>query len=190
MHSEQLNKELGKALTVLKQGGLILYPTDTVWGIGCDATNHEAIQKIFKLKRREDSKTMICLVCNLDMLKSLVEEIPNNALDIIKYAQKPTTIIYDRPKLVAENLIANDNSLAIRLVKHDFCQTLIKRFKKPIVSTSANISGKPTPKTFKEIENEILKGVDYIVNLEQNNSAANPSSIIKLSNNGEVKIIR
>lgn len=184
------NIVLNNAIKTLKEGGLILYPTDTVWGIGCDATNYEAVNKIFKLKQREDSKTMICLVHNFDMLHQHIEDVPELARDILRYSEKPTTIIYDRPKRVAENLIASDNTLAIRIVKHDFCERLIKRFKKPIVSTSANLSGHPTPKTFHEIETDILKGVDYVVNLEQNRSEATPSSIIKLSHNGEVKIIR
>ena len=185
-----LDSDLKKSIDVLNRGGLILYPTDTVWGIGCDATNFDAVQKIFQLKQREDSKTMICLVHHFDMLNNHVEVVPSIAKDVLDLAHKPTTIIYDRPKHVAENLIASDNTLAIRLIKHHFCESLIKRLKKPIVSTSANISGQPTPKTFQEIETEILKGVDYVVNLGRDQMAANPSSIIKLSNNGEVKVIR
>jgi len=133
---------------------------------------------------------MICLVNSIQMLKEYIEEIPETAYTIIKYANTPTTIIYDRPRRVSENLIAQDNTLAIRMVQKGFCGELLKRFKKPIVSTSANISGKPTPKVFQEIENEILKGVDYVVTLEREKTAAKPSSIIKLSTNGEVKIIR
>ena len=182
--------EIEKSINIIKKGGLLLYPTDTVWGIGCDATNYEAVQKIFKLKKREDSKTMICLVDSIQMLKQFIEEIPESAYNILKYANTPTTIIYDRPLRVAENLIAQDNTLAIRMVGSGFCGELIKHFKKPIVSTSANISGKPTPKVFQEIENEILKGVDYVVTLERTKKPATPSSIIKLSSNGEVKIIR
>jgi len=185
-----LNEDIKESLEVLKRGGLILYPTDTVWGIGCDATNYEAVQKIFELKQREDSKTMICLVHDFEMLNRHVEEVPSVAKAILTLSQKPTTIIYDRPKHVAENLIASDNTLAIRLVQHHFCESVIKRFKKPIVSTSANRSGQPTPKTFQEIETEILKGVDYVVNLGRDQKAANPSSIIKLSNDGAVKVIR
>lgn len=185
-----MNDDLKNSLSVLKKGGLLLYPTDTVWGIGCDATNHDAVQKIFDLKKREDSKTMICLVNSVQMLNQYIEEVPESAYPILKYANTPTTIIYDRPLRVAENLIAQDNTLAIRLVQTGFCAELIKRFKKPIVSTSANLSGNPTPKVFKEIENEILKGVDYVVTLEREKTAAKPSSIIKLSTNGEVKIIR
>ena len=181
---------LKTALNELKKGNIILYPTDTVWGIGCDATNYEAVQKIFKLKKREDSKTMICLVNSIQMLNQYIEEIPETAYTILKYANTPTTIIYDRPLRVSENLIAKDNTLAIRVVQTGFCGELLKRFKKPIVSTSANISGNPTPKVFQEIENEILKGVDYVVTLERDKRPSNPSSIIKLSSNGEVKVIR
>ena len=185
-----MNDDLKNSLSVLKKGGLLLYPTATVWGIGCDATNHDAVQKIFDLKKREDSKTMICLVNSVQMLNQYIEEVPESAYPILKYANTPTTIIYDRPLRVAENLIAQDNTLAIRLVQTGFCAELIKRFKKPIVSTSANLSGNPTPKVFKEIENEILKGVDYVVTLERKKKPSNPSSIIKLSSNGEVKVIR
>ena len=185
-----MQNELNNTLKTLKQGGLILYPTDTVWGLGCDATNFTAVEKLYKLKKREEQKTMICLVSDFNMLNYYVEEIPEAAYSILEHATAPTTIIYDKPLRVSENLIAADNSLAIRLVKEGFCAELLKRFKKPIVSTSANSSGKPTPNSFQEIEDYILKGVDYVVNLERTNKTAKPSSIIKLSNNGEVKIIR
>ncbi|NND51138.1 MAG: threonylcarbamoyl-AMP synthase [Flavobacteriaceae bacterium] len=185
-----MHTEISNALTALKQGKLILYPTDTVWGIGCDATNFEAVQKIYDLKGRESSKSMICLVNDFKMLNQYVEEVPEVAYDILKYAHKPTTIVYDRPLRVAENLIAEDNTLAIRVVRDNFCGQLIKKFKRPIVSTSANFSGDPTPKTFKEIHNGILKGVDYVVNLQQQKKASTPSSIIKLSGDGVVQIIR
>lgn len=184
------NNDILHSLKVLKKGGLLLYPTDTVWGIGCDATNYEAVKKIFELKNREGSKTMICLVNSIQMLNQYIEEIPEIAYSILKYANTPTTIIYDSPLRVSENLIAQDNTLAIRMVQTGFCGELLKHFKKPIVSTSANISGKPTPKVFQEIENEILIGVDYVVTLERNKKPSNPSSIIKLSSNGEVKVIR
>nr|AOE07066.1 translation factor Sua5 [uncultured bacterium] len=183
-------KELNSSLKILKNGQTLLYPTDTVWGIGCDATNFNAVQKIYKIKQREDSKTMICLVKDLKMLSQFIEEIPEAAKNILKYAQKPTTIIYDLPKHMAQNLIANDNTIGIRIVKDEFCFNLIKLLKKPIVSTSANVSGKPTPKSFKEIETEIIKGVDYVVNLKRESLGGSASSIIKLSQNGEVKIIR
>ncbi|MBX2827831.1 MAG: threonylcarbamoyl-AMP synthase [Flavobacteriaceae bacterium] len=182
--------EIEKAIAVLKRGGTILYPTDTVWGIGCDATNEDAIQAVYRLKQREESKALICLVSDFKMLNQYVEDVPEVAYDILKYAAKPTTIIYDDPIRVAMNLIADDNSLAIRVSKDDFCKKLIRKFRRPIVSTSANISGMKTPATFKEISPEILEGVDYVVNLQQNKKPAKPSAIIKLKNDGTVKVIR
>ncbi len=184
------NEELQKCFEVLKQGGLILYPTDTVWGIGCDATNPEAVQKVYALKNREDSKALICLVANQAMLERHVKEVPEVAYDIMDLATKPTTIVFDEPIGVAQNLIAKDNTLAIRVASDKFCQYLINKFRKPIVSTSANISGEPTPKRFKDIGPKILKGVDYVVNLPDENKDPSPSSIIKLGNDGLVKVIR
>lgn len=183
-------KEIDNAIAILNEGGLILYPTDTVWGIGCDATNKKAVDRIFKLKKRSDKKTMICLVSNQFMLEQYVKQVPEPAYDIMDIAEKPITIIYDDPKGVAENLIADDNTLAIRVASDQFCKRLIQKFKRPIVSTSANIAGEPTPGNFSEISNLILKGVDYVVNLEGNSTIKSPSSIIKLGNDGTVKIIR
>ncbi|WP_242135315.1 L-threonylcarbamoyladenylate synthase [Aestuariivivens marinum] len=185
-----MQNEIKKALDTLKKGGLILYPTDTVWGIGCDATNPEAIQKIYNLKKREDSKALICLVADDRMLQKYVKQIPNAALDIINITDKPTTIIYDEAQHLAENLIADDGSIAIRVPDDEFCYQLTRKFNGAIVSTSANISGEPTPKSFKEISPAILKGVDYVVDLHREKICAKPSSIIKLSNTGIVKIIR
>ena len=185
-----MQTEINNALKTLKQGGIILYPTDTVWGIGCDATNYDAIEKINTLKQRTDDKSLICLVGDLKMLNFYIENIPETAYDILKYAVNPTTIIYDEPIRVAENLIAKDNTLAIRVIKEGFSNLLIKKLKLPIVSTSANISGQPTPKSFKEISQEIIKGVDYVVNLPHEKITAKPSSIIKLTNDGKVTIIR
>lgn len=185
-----MQTEINNTLKILKQGGIILYPTDTIWGIGCDATNFDAIEKIYKLKQRNESKSLICLVSDLKMLNYYIQNIPEAAYDILKYANKPTTIIYDEPVRVSKNLISKDNTLAIRIVNDGFCNLLIKNLKKPIVSTSANISGQPTPKSFKEIRKEILKGVDYVVNLHHENKSAKPSSIIKLGNDGSVTIIR
>jgi L-threonylcarbamoyladenylate synthase len=185
-----MQKEIKNTLETLKKGGLILYPTDTVWGIGCDATNPNAIDAIFKLKQRDDSKALLCLVNDFKMLNEFVEEVPEVAYDILKYAAKPTTIIYDDPIRVAENLVAKDNTLAIRVAKDDFCKQLIRKFRRPIVSTSANISGKPTPKSFKEISTQILEGVDYVVNLYQSKKTGKPSAIIKLTKDGKVTVIR
>lgn len=185
-----MQTEINTALKHLKQGRIILYPTDTVWGIGCDATNPEAIKKIFRLKQRAESKSMICLVSNIKMLEQYIEKVPDAAFDIIKNATKPTTIIYEKPMDVAENLINDDHTLAIRVVNEGFCNELINKLQRPIVSTSANISGQPTPKSYKEISMEILKGVDYIVNLHQDKNTENPSSIIKISNDGKIEVIR
>lgn len=185
-----MKTEIENTLTVLKRGGLILYPTDTVWGIGCDGTNPEAVEKVFKLKNRSDKKSLICLVSDFKMLNEYVEDVPEVAYDILKYALKPTTIIYDNPIRIAENLIAEDNSLAIRVTKDDFCNNLIKRFRRPLVSTSANLSGSPTPQSYAEIDPLILNGVDYIVNLHRDKKSEKPSAIIKLKNDGSVKVIR
>jgi L-threonylcarbamoyladenylate synthase len=186
-----MKEEVYKVFEILKKGGIILYPTDTVWGIGCDAANHEAVRKIYKLKQRAESKTMICLVNNFGMLEKHVDNVPNIAYNIIELADKPTTIIYDNPAGVAENLIASDNTLAIRITTHEFCQRLGRKLGRPLVSTSANIAGKPTPKSFKEIDEAILKGVDYVVNLPgEKGGTTIPSTIIKVSNNSGIKIIR
>ncbi|HRV54538.1 MAG: L-threonylcarbamoyladenylate synthase [Flavobacteriaceae bacterium] len=185
-----MQQEIKNCLEVLLNGGLILYPTDTVWGIGCDATNPEAIKKVYQLKQREDNKALICLAADDRMLKKYVKEVPQVALDIIEIANKPTTIIYDEAQNLAPNLISSDGSIAFRIPDDDFCYWLMRKFNKPIVSTSANISSAPTPQSFKEISPAILKGVDYVVNLHRDKICKNPSSIIKLSNNGTVKVIR
>ncbi len=185
-----IDGEVNKAVQILNKGGIILYPTDTIWGIGCDATNYDAIKRIYKLKQREESKSMICLVSDFNMLNQYVEDVPEVAYDILKYTNKPTTIIYDKPVHIAKNIVAEDDTLAIRIVNHDFCNQLIKKFKKPIVSTSANISDQPSPKSYSEISPRILKGVDYVVNLDREKKSTKASSIIKLSGDGMVKIIR
>ncbi|UII78891.1 L-threonylcarbamoyladenylate synthase [Flagellimonas sp. CMM7] len=183
-------EQINNCIRELKKGNLILYPTDTVWGIGCDATNEAAVKKVYELKKRADSKALICLVAHQAMLERHVKEVPEVAYDIMDLAEKPTTIVFDHPKNVAKNLIAEDNTLAIRVASDKFCQYLINKFGKPIVSTSANISGNPTPNNFKEISSEIIKGVNYVVNLQLENKNPSPSSIIKLSNDGQVKVIR
>ena len=185
-----MQNEINNAITILKQGGLILYPTDTVWGIGCDALNAEAVSKIFKLKQRSDSKALICLVADDRMLKKYVKEIPEAAHSIIDVSEEPITIIYDNPQNLASNLMAEDNTIAIRIPNDDFCLQLLRKFNGAIVSTSANISSYPTPNSFKEITQDILKGVDYVVNLHREKLCNKPSSIIKLSNDGVVQVIR
>jgi L-threonylcarbamoyladenylate synthase len=183
-------EELSNALSAIKKGGIILYPTDTVWGIGCDATNADAIDKIFALKKRSEEKALICLVHDFKMLNQYVEEVPEVAYDILKYAAKPTTIVYDKPIRVAENLVGKDDTLGIRVTKDKFCQELIKKLKKPLVSTSANISGQGNPQSFADISQEIIDGIDYVVNLQQAIKTPKPSAIIKLSNDGKVEVIR
>ncbi len=167
----------------LKEGKTILYPTDTVWGLGCDATNREAVAKVYKLKNREESKSLIILINSLEMLEEYVENIPKEVLSILKTRTNPTTIIYNNPKGLAKNTIANDNTIAIRIVQNDFCKKLIHQFGKPIVSTSANISGAPTPKSFSEISKPILEGVDYIVNSQQGQATTKSSTILKIEGN-------
>lgn len=185
-----INEEVHAAYEIIKEGGIILYPTDTVWGIGCDATNPEAVAKIYNLKQRAESESMICLMNGEKMMYNVFKDIPETAWQIIDLSEKPTTLILDKPRNVAPNLIAADNTLAIRIVKEPFCFKLMEKMKRPLVSTSANISGQPTPKTFKEISPQILKGVDYIVNLHRDKITSNPSTIIKLTNDSQVKVIR
>jgi len=190
MSTPDINTEVHNAFEAIKNGGIILYPTDTVWGIGCDATNTEAIKKIYTLKQREESKSMIVLMNGDRMMHNVFKEIPEVAWQILDLSEKPTTLILDNPRNVAPNLIAEDNTLGVRLVKEPFCYKLMERMKKPLVSTSANISGMPTPTSFKEIDHHILDGVDYVVNLHREKTAAKPSTIIKLGNNLQVKVIR
>lgn len=185
-----MNEEIHKAFEVIQNGGIILYPTDTVWGIGCDATNADAISRIYKLKQREESKSMIILINGEKMMYSIFKDIPEVAWQIIDLSEKPTTLILDTPRNVAPNIIAPDNTLGVRVVKDTFCFKLLERMKKPLVSTSANSSGQPTPKSFKEISREILEGVDYIVNLQKDIITGKESTIIKLGNDSKVKVIR
>lgn len=182
--------EIKKSLEILQSGGLILYPTDTIWGIGCDATNPEAVQKVFNIKKRDDSKSMLVLLNNCNRLSSYVDEIPEVAYVIIELANKPTTIIYSKAKNLAENLIADDGSIGIRITQEAFTSKLIDRFKKPIVSTSANISGEKSPSSFSEISQKIIERVDYVVQYKQDVICNKASSIIKLSSDNQVKIIR
>lgn len=185
-----MREEHEAAIAVLKRGGLLLYPTDTVWAIGCDATHPDAIDRIHRLKQKAKNNGLICLVSDFRMLQQYVEDVPEVAYDILKYAAKPTTIIYDEPIRVAENLIAPDNTLGIRVCRNKFCNILLKKFKRPIVSTSANFTGAPTPKSFKDIDPAIIDGVDYVVNIDRERKSSKPSAIIKLSNDGKVTVIR
>jgi L-threonylcarbamoyladenylate synthase len=183
--------DIDKALEVLNKGGIILYPTDTIWGIGCDATNADAVKRIYELKRRADSKSMLVLTDNAARLASYVNEVPEVAYDLIELTNKPLTIIYDGAKNLAANLIAEDGSVGIRVTNETFSKTLCTRFRKPIVSTSANVSGEPSPACFVEISDDIKNGVDYIVAFRQDDTTkAAPSGIIKLGAGGQVKVIR
>lgn len=185
-----VNTEVHNAFEIIQKGGIILYPTDTVWGIGCDATNPEAVARIYALKRREESKSMIVLMNGERMMYNVFKDIPEVAWQILDLSEKPTTLILDNPRNVAANIIADDNTLGVRIVKEPFCYKLMERMKKPLVSTSANISGAPTPQSFKEISPEIRGGADYVVNLHRDKVGGKPSAIIKLTNDSQVKIIR
>ena len=185
------NEDINKALEVLRSGGIILYPTDTVWGIGCDATNPDAVAKIYALKQRHDSKSMLVLVDAPMRIQSYIERIPDVAWDLIELTDKPLTIIYDKAKNLAPNLIADDGSIGIRVTSELFSKELCSRFKKPIVSTSANVSGKAAARFFAEVTADIVDGVDYVVQYRQDDTTpSKPSGIIKLGSGGEIKIIR
>jgi L-threonylcarbamoyladenylate synthase len=185
-----MQEEIQKCIEVLKAGGIILYPTDTVWGLGCDATNEEAVKKIYTIKQRDDAKSLITLVCNDGMLQKHVAEVPELAWDIIDLATKPTTIIYPQGKNLAHNALGEDGSIGIRLIKDNFCNKLIYKLNKPIISTSANISGEETPIDFQSISDNIKSNVDYIVNPELDEGLKYLSSILKLALNGEIQVLR
>lgn len=186
-----IEEDIERALSVLKNGGTILYPTDTIWGIGCDATDASAIEKIFGIKSRDKEKSLIALVSSEDMLARWVRNIPEVAWDLIGCSEKPTTIIYDNPSGIAPNALAEDGSMGIRITKDDFCRRLIERLKTPLISTSANVSGEASPADFAAVSPRIREAVDYVVNWrqqERNNPPA--STLIKLTNDSRIKIIR
>jgi len=186
-----LKDEVAKALKVLQNGGIILYPTDTIWGMGCDAGNEEAVKKIYALKQREESKSMIVLLANDNQLQSYVSEVPEIAYSLIEYADNPLTLIMPGAKNLAKNLVAADGSVGLRVVKHEFCQQLIQRLRRPLVSTSANISGQPSPKNFNGVSQEIIDGVDYVVDLEQHDmTEKRPSTIMRLEPDGRFEFLR
>ncbi len=173
-------KDIVNCLEVLKSGGIILYPTDTIWGIGCDATNPTAIRKVYDLKKRSDEKSLIVLAADEKQVLKYVAQPDFEVFEYLKRNERPTTVVYEGVIGLANNLIGKDGSIAIRICKEEFCRHLIKRFRKPIVSTSANISGEPFPKTFADISDEIKSGVDYIVQYRQlDNTATIPSMLIK-----------
>ncbi|HEY0749826.1 MAG TPA: L-threonylcarbamoyladenylate synthase [Chitinophagaceae bacterium] len=184
-------QDVVNSLDVLRKGGVILYPTDTIWGLGCDATNEEAINKIFKIKQREESKSMIILVSEESDILKYVAAPDLTVFDFISTQEKPTTVIYENAVSLPGNLVQDDGSIAIRIVRDEFCRHLIKRLRKPLVSTSANISGDPSPVTFKDISKRIKGSVDYIVGWRQDdNNPAQPSQILKWNKDGTVKYIR
>ncbi|WP_207424718.1 L-threonylcarbamoyladenylate synthase [Desertivirga brevis] len=186
-----LKDDITKALEILSAGGIILYPTDTIWGIGCDATNEAAVEQILKLKGREVCKGLIILLDSENKIGSYVREVPEIAYDLIEFAENPLTVIYSGAKNLPENVVHDDGSIGIRIVKHQFCQQLIQKFRKPIVSTSANISGHPSPKNFSEVSEEIRNGVDFIVNFEQDDLKEKKiSTIMKLEPDGRFAFIR
>ena len=190
MNYEKLKEEVRKACEVLKNGGIILYPTDTIWGIGCDATNELAVKRIYELKHREDNKAMLVLLDDVGKLASYVE-VPDVAYELLEVNDKPMTIIYPNAKNLAKNLIAQDRTIGIRITSEAFTKALLYRFRKPIVSTSANISGEPSPKCFAEISDAVKSVVDYVVDFRQEETSnPAPSSIIKLGVGGEIQIIR
>ena len=184
-------EEVKAAVETLKAGGIILYPTDTVWGIGCDATNEAAVARVFEIKRRADSKSLITLVSDADMLGKYVKVIPEVAINLLEVNDKPMTIIYPGAMGLAPNVVAEDGSVGIRIPMHDFCVQVIRRFHKPIVSTSANISGEPAPAYYEDIPMEIIDAVDWVADpyLEEG-ATGEPSQIIQVGLHGEIKIIR
>ena len=185
------DKDVNAAVEVMRRGGVILYPTDTVWGIGCDATNAEAVAKVYAIKHREDSKAMICLVDSEARLQRYVRNVPNVAWDVIEMATKPVTVILDGAANLAPNLLAEDGSVAMRVTREPFSNQLCYRFQKAIVSTSANISGMPPASNYSDIDPELLQAVDYVcTSRRQEKKPHTPSSIIRLRPNGEVEIIR
>ncbi len=186
-----LEHDISNSLETLKRGGVLLYPTDTVWGLGCDAENASAIKKIFKIKKRNERKSMIVLVNSIEMLSEYVYEIPSNAIDIIRHTRRPVTIVYNNVRKFPAGLLSNDGSIGIRVTRDKFCSELIRKFGKPVVSTSANISGRPTPANFIEIEEEIIRSVDYVVEYRREEFKKHKSSrIIKVETDGSITVIR
>ncbi len=188
---ESLNIEVNRALEVIQNGGVILYPTDTVWGLGCDASNEEAVSKIFKIKERIESKSLVMLLPDIKSVFKYVAHPYPDLEGLLGSFDRPTTVIYQQALGIASNALPEDESVAIRIVKEPFCKMLLRRMNAPLISTSANISGQPTPKTFREIDAEVKARVDYIVGYRQDDlGIASPSRIIKLDEQGNIIIIR
>ena len=195
MHQKEIDEVLNEAVRVLREGGVILYPTDTVWGLGCDATNPESVARIYSIKQRSDSKSLVLLACDLDQVARYIDQIPPMAVDLVEVNDKPMTIIYpgaltDKYHL-APNTVAADGTVGIRIPMMEFCRQMARKLGKPVVSTSANISGQPTPSKFKDIPEEITGAVDYVVDPRLEAGATGQASqIIKIGLRGEVEIIR
>ena len=186
-----MEREVALAIEILRKGGIILYPTDTVWGIGCDATNSEAVEKIYRLKQSENKHSMLVLCRDADMVVRYVDKAPGIAYEVMEKATSPLTLILPGATGLAANLIPEEKTLGVRVPDHEFCQNLLRKFGRPIVSTSANISGEPTPKSVKEISKTIIEGVDFMVNPRfQGRPTGKPSSIVAFTERGEVKVIR
>lgn len=185
-----MKNEIITSLEQIKKGHVIVYPTDTIWGLGCDATNQSAVEKVYKIKNRSESKSLIILVDGIKMLEEYVDTVPEVIKEYIKKAVKPTTVIYARPKGLASNVVAQDNTVAIRIVENDFCKALIRAFGKPVVSTSANFSNQPSPSSFNEIDPLLLEKADYIVNLPAAETKKTASQIIKLNDLGKIEFLR
>ena len=184
-------EDIKNAIDAMRKGGIILYPTDTVWGIGCDATNAEAVAKVYKIKQRDDSKALICLADSVDRVQRYVRYVPSVAWDLMEIADKPTTVILDGAVNLAPNLIAEDGSIGLRITNEEFSKELCYRFQKPIVSTSVNISGEPAAQNYCDIAPEILQAADYVCwTRRQEHKPHKPSSIVKISRDGQVSIIR
>jgi len=186
-----MTDDLKNAVSILQQGGVILYPTDTIWGLGCDATNEKAVQRIFEIKKRMDTKAMLVLLDSATKIQTYISEMPEIAWDLIELSEKPITIIYPQAKNLASNLVGEDKSIGIRITSELFSKSLCERFRKPIVSTSANLSGEKSPLNFSDISDEIISKVDYVVKYKQEEICNNtPSSIVKIDPGNVIKIIR
>ncbi|MBQ3909185.1 MAG: threonylcarbamoyl-AMP synthase [Bacteroidaceae bacterium] len=191
MTQKEIAEDIQQAVQTMRSGGLILYPTDTIWGIGCDATNADAVRRIYELKQRDDSKALICLVDSPNRMQQYSRSIPDVAWDLIDYAQNPLTLIVDGALNLAPNLVAQDGSIAIRVTRERISHDLCYRFQKAVVSTSANLSGQPAPRNFMEISPEIIQGVDYVMKARQNDvTKGKPSQIVKISKDGQITFIR
>ncbi len=182
--------EIKNTLEVLKKGRIIVYPTDTIWGIGCDATDEKAVIKVFKLKQRTEAKSLIILVDGMEMLQKYIKNLPAKVTCVLAGTSRPTSVIYKKPVGLADNVTAADQTVAIRIANDDFCQKLIQKFGKPIVSTSANYSGKPAPKCFDDIDKTLLNKVDYVVNLHRDEKQNRSSQLVKISDKGRIEFLR